>query len=334
MNQGLKFKLLLSFAMVFLVFAGIQAYQFSIIYKQVEDLHELKDKTIITSHLAAEAQLSVVQVQQWLTDISATRATDGYDDGFVEAEKSAQQFKSDIEKLIKLNPEKTEELRTLGNVFNSYYTTGIEMANAYIQGGPQEGNQRMVDFDKYATDIHEKVEPLVEEALAVVDHSVESMEQSTNSLMKRSLIIFMIILIICTALSIYLSRQIVRPISSLVEQFEKAAQGDLTAEVIVKSRDELGNLGNSFNKMLKNQREVMQRVLSASQTVAVASTDLSASIQQTSAGLEEITAAVVEISSGLQQNAASAQETNTSTSQMAEVARAVEENTVLGKERV
>ncbi len=32
-------------------------------------------------------KLDVVQVQQWLSDISATRAQDGLDDGFKEAEK-------------------------------------------------------------------------------------------------------------------------------------------------------------------------------------------------------------------------------------------------------
>lgn len=333
MNQGIRFKLLFSFAIVFFVFAGIQVYQFSIINNQVEHLHDLKDKTIKTSHLATELQLSVILVQEHLTDISATQAKGGYDDGFAEAEKSAEEFKSTLQELIQLNPEKASELKTFENVFESYYATGIEMANAFIQGGPEEGNQYMDDFDKSATDIYNKVDPLVEEALAGVDHSVESMEESTNALIMKSLIIFIAILIICIVIALYSSRQIVTPIFSLTGQFEKAAQGDLTAEVVIRSRDELGNLGNSFNKMLKDQREVMLKVLTASKTVASASSDLSTSIQQTSAGLEEITAAVVEISSGLQQNAASAQETNISTAKIAEVAREVKENTTLGKDK-
>ena len=36
---------------------------------------------------AHELKLSVVQVQQWLTDISATRGLDGLNDGFDEAKK-------------------------------------------------------------------------------------------------------------------------------------------------------------------------------------------------------------------------------------------------------
>jgi len=33
-----------------------------------------------------ELQLDVIQIQQWLTDVSATRGAEGFDDGFSEAE--------------------------------------------------------------------------------------------------------------------------------------------------------------------------------------------------------------------------------------------------------
>jgi len=42
--------------------------------------------------LAQSMERDVVQVQQWLTDISATRGLDGLDDGFDEAAKSYERF--------------------------------------------------------------------------------------------------------------------------------------------------------------------------------------------------------------------------------------------------
>ena len=35
--------------------------------------------------VAKDMQMQVVQIQQWLTDISATRGQDGLDDGFTPA---------------------------------------------------------------------------------------------------------------------------------------------------------------------------------------------------------------------------------------------------------
>ena len=42
-------------------------------------------------------KLDVVQVQQWLSDISTTRAQDGLNDGFDEAQKSYEFFIEGIE---------------------------------------------------------------------------------------------------------------------------------------------------------------------------------------------------------------------------------------------
>ena len=43
--------------------------------------------------LAKDIKYNIAQVQQWLTDISATRAAEGYDDGFSEAAK----YKKNVE---------------------------------------------------------------------------------------------------------------------------------------------------------------------------------------------------------------------------------------------
>ena len=44
-----------------------------------------------------ETKIDVIQVQQWLTDISATRGMNGLDDGFKVAAEYARKFDSDVE---------------------------------------------------------------------------------------------------------------------------------------------------------------------------------------------------------------------------------------------
>ena len=53
---------------------------------QIRDQAKLvSDVEMPVLNKAHQLKLSVVQVQQWLTDISATRAKDGLNDGFDEA---------------------------------------------------------------------------------------------------------------------------------------------------------------------------------------------------------------------------------------------------------
>ncbi len=111
--------------------------------------------------LAASAKLNVVEVQQWLTDISATRGAEGYDDGFGEAEKHATLLYEDLEKLLKVAPHTREKIEALRSSFKAFYEKGKWMATQYIEHGPSKGNEAMAQFDAYAEDIGNRVEQLM-----------------------------------------------------------------------------------------------------------------------------------------------------------------------------
>lgn len=55
-------------------------------------------------------KLNVLQIQQWLTDISATRGLDGLNDGFIKAQENAKAAKGIITELKTLYPERSGEL--------------------------------------------------------------------------------------------------------------------------------------------------------------------------------------------------------------------------------
>jgi len=96
---------------------------------------------------ANEMEKSVIQVQQFLSDISATRAQDGKDDGFANAAENAQSFKTALSEYRKLKPENSAFLDQYEQSFDVYYALGKKMAQAYIDEGPVGGNQLMPQFD-------------------------------------------------------------------------------------------------------------------------------------------------------------------------------------------
>ena len=58
-------------------------------YKSLSDMVsqlEHKEKEVLPHAFSfINLKIDVIQIQQWLTDISATRAAEGFDDGFAEA---------------------------------------------------------------------------------------------------------------------------------------------------------------------------------------------------------------------------------------------------------
>jgi signal transduction histidine kinase len=67
------------------------------------------------------------------------------------------------------------------------------------------------------------------------------------------------ILVILITLTFLFGKFVGNPIQKLVEAMSRAEKGDLEAETHIQSRDELGELGRHFNRMLKTIREAHEQ---------------------------------------------------------------------------
>ncbi|MBI4666192.1 MAG: hypothetical protein HY751_07280 [Nitrospinae bacterium] len=155
------------------------------VYVAGECLHEAETISHVSmrSKAASEMSMAVIQVQQWLTDISATRGAEGFNDGFDEAEKYAQLFRQkagELEKLYAGTPWEAQ-LRQTGEDFEGYYQMGRKMAQAYIDGGPEAGNVMMEQFDPYAEKLHVAVDKVVEGSRKELDDSVANLNSQSSA---------------------------------------------------------------------------------------------------------------------------------------------------------
>ncbi len=108
---------------------------------------------------------------------------------------------------------------------------------------------------------------------------------------------------------------ILRPIPTMLNSFSRAAQGDLTAELPVSRKDEIGHLELGFNQMLAQQRELINlvqntvaKIKNNSQQIAAGNEDLAARTEEEAASIEELSATIEEVSAAIQQVAANAEQ--------------------------
>ncbi len=84
----------------------------TVIIRQSRAFSELSyetEKEVLPNALKAkDLQMHVIQVQQWLTDISATRGAEGFDDGYDEAADHAEAFRQTIAEYKSFYTEKKE----------------------------------------------------------------------------------------------------------------------------------------------------------------------------------------------------------------------------------
>jgi methyl-accepting chemotaxis protein len=105
--------------------------------------------------------------------------------------------------------------------------------------------------------------------------------------------IFILVLAIAIGLSLlasfFMARLITSPIQETIHVIEKIAEGDLTQEISLSSKDEIGALTQSVNKMRRKTEEAVSQSVAMSQSLSQAASEQAASLEETSSSLEQVT---------------------------------------------
>ncbi len=268
---------------------------------------------------ASEMRFCVSQVQQWLTDISATRAAGGYDDGFDEAEIYAKRFRELLNRYKKLfvkekRQDGMQRISELEKDFTEFYAMGKKMARAYIEFGPDEGNKLMGQFDPLAEKITTGIQKFQEEHFNKLNRSMDDILVFIRSSTSSILILLVVTLAVGILLAAYLGRSIVNPLKSVARTLDEITngEGDLTKRLEIVSNDEVGELAAHTNQMLETLRALINEVMDRINMVASAATEVSASVD--------------EMSEGALNQAAKAMELDTSSSEMSTTIQDVARN--------
>lgn len=291
--NSVKVKLMLPIVTMFIIFTVFLLLQCMSAYDNLHKVQELKNKSYATVKASDQLKFCVIQVQQWLTDISATRAAKGYDDGYNKAEEFANEAQQIFINIETLNPSQKDEIQILKNEFSLYYSKGKEMAAAYISGGPDSGNKMMDQFDKSAEEINGGVDKFQASSNQKFESDVIKIEQTT----KNTLIMASISILIGIAISflsfLFIIKIILNPLSLVVKEAEIIASGDLTQnnkslQKYTASNDEIGHFIRAFEIMKGSLKNIISGVKNLSYNVIELSEEIARSAEAYKKAAEQI----------------------------------------------
>ena len=134
-------------------------------------------------------------------------------------------------------------------------------------------------------------------------------------------------IICCAAFGIVLSRSITRPLARAVGLAQQVASGDLTAEINITTRDEVGDLLAALKVMNENLLKTVTEVRTGTEAISTASSqiaagnlDLSSRTEEQASSLEETVSSMEELTSTVKQNADNARQANVLAVSASEVA--------------
>ena len=323
MTLNTQFRLLTGLFAISLLTVGITIYEMD---AGQEASHAALTKRLIpTLEQAHTMQQSVIQVQQFLTDISATRGRNGLDDGFDLAAENARRFEKAIAEMRRLHPEDNARLDAIKTRFDDYYATGQRMAHAYVDGGTDAGNALMGEFDASATGLTEALTPFITSMRKAADrHFAE--QQARNTMFHWMATVALLVLFAIGGALAYSTHRLVQDLRRVSRGVATLATGDLreNEDCHIDRQDELGELVAHIKQMRAHLVQVtrdIQKSTAESRNIATKLNDIvhenAAQIDsqqdemgQIAAAINELTATANEVARNSELANQSAEEAN------------------------
>jgi methyl-accepting chemotaxis protein len=218
----------------------------------------------------AERQKYVDNVQKLRQDIA--KHADEYEKGVIteEGRKAFNEFK--------------ESHKVYGGLIEKI----LELDNA----GKDAEAKDLLHGDAYKAAMHEQdvLNNLVEIKKKQARETAAHNAQIAAFAVKIMLTVIVVAVILAVVLGLFIARIITAPLSEAVTVANRLADGDLTAQITVNSKDEVGQLEAAMAHMLQSLRTLVGQTVQISAGIASASTQLQSTSEQIATGAEEVAA--------------------------------------------
>lgn len=226
-------------------------------------------------------------------------------------EKQNPVIKASVEKVGSKLKKKKANISTTTNPVINNQTVTYELAEKTVrlQELREKNMAILANLKKNSDNLRKSVIAYTSEIAVNFDNSIR------NSIF-ITIIIVLLSLGFALFIVIFISRIITQPLLKGIEFAQNMAKGDLTTEIDINQKDEIGMLAENLKLMNSRIREVITYVSSTSENLLAASLELSSTSQIVSQGAseqassaEEVSAAIEEMAANIQQNRENARQT-------------------------
>jgi methyl-accepting chemotaxis protein len=183
-------------------------------------------------------------------------------------------------------------------------------------------------------DLKTSSENLRSSVIAYTSDVAVNFDKSIWSSVLITIVIVLISLGFALFIVIFISRMITQPLLKGIEFAQNMAKGDLTADININQKDEIGVLAQNLQMMSVRFREVITYVSSTAENLSAASLELSSTSQIVSQGASEQASSAEEVSAAIEEMAANIQQNKENANQTEKIAIKAEKDIQFGNGKV
>lgn len=150
---------------------------------------------------------------------------------------------------------------------------------------------------------------------------------AASTTLYTNFIVQLIFIVVGSILIMFLVRSIINPINKLEISARKISEGDLTEDIAIHSKDEIGKLAASFNHMKDNLASIIHKVNTNALHVRSSAEDLSASTDQNIAVAQQISSAMQHVTLNTEQQTVNIEQNSNAVEEISKSIMVIADNT-------
>jgi methyl-accepting chemotaxis protein len=314
----IKTKLILTISILIINLSVLALYSF----------YNSKKISVSYNEMLVDEQMLVTlkAIQYRLTGISNDERgylLSGKDEFVAEIEdkrKDIDTYLNQILNIPHLNKEDRKAVSEIQTYLSDYMKLHKSLVEAYTGGNIEKANK--IHFEEERNLRKNLLEPAIKMFVEQIEKEIEG-EKTEH---KREQRVQFIIVSVITGLTVlfgiifglFMLRSIINPLQHLNNRMRDIAEGegDLTKQIDIRSKDEIGEIAYSFNRMVNNLRQLIYQVQSGTEQVAASSEELTASAEQTNHAAQHIASTIEQIVAGVENQVRQVEEASSIVMQM------------------
>ncbi|KMY33158.1 hypothetical protein ACZ11_13940 [Lysinibacillus xylanilyticus] len=285
-----KILTLITSAVIFLlIISGVGFYYIEDMAKKSSEMY---DKSLLPIQYIGQLRADIRAIDSFVLELMITTDANRNTDLQTNISERTEKLNDSIMKFeasYNGNEDKRKLLESIKSNLDGYFSTMTEVIDLASKNRNEEA------YSLYTTamgDYREKVANEARNLMTICSEDAKQLnkenKQSLSTTILVSAILSVLAIIFFITLATWIARLIVNPVKELQANMLKAGDGDLTVQGTYSSKDEIGQLTQSFNSMINNIRNTVTKVTETANHVAEASEELNVNAAETTKATEMV----------------------------------------------
>lgn len=287
-NLKTSVKLISAFIFVAIILAFVGFYGLNNTAKINTGMNNMYENNLIPIDDLQDVSNLYQRIRVNIRDMSTVARTEQQNQEYID---KIQGFKKEIEARMEkygatvLTPEEENVLKQFEPAWQDY--------NQHLQQAIERNNANDVDgfitvltggFKESGDHLQSVIDQLIQINVKLADEANDTGDNVYESARSITVMVIIAALVISVVIGYLMAQIISRPLIRVAGLVEKVSQGDLTETTDIDTKDEVGQLAASINKMVISLRVTVGGILRSAESVSAAAQQISASTEELASG--------------------------------------------------